>query len=136
MPFNISSIMPFNIMLQALCCSIQYQYASCIQHKQALCHAQVHKHYLFNMLHTVCKHYAIQYHAAYSKQALCHSNHAAYSMQALCRSISCCIQYASIMPVQYHAAYSIKLQALCRSIMLHTVSKHCMRHTVCKQYAV
>ena len=66
------------------------------------------------MLHTVRKHYAIQYHAA-------------YSMQALCRSISCCMQYAIIMPfnimlhtvrthyaVPYHVAYST--QALCRSI--------------------
>ena len=69
----------------------------------------------FNIiLHTVHKDYAVQYHGAYSTQTLCHS-------------ISCCIQYTSIMPfniklqtvcrhyaVQYHAAYSI--QALCHSI--------------------
>ena len=48
------------------------------------------------MLHTVRKHYDIQYQAA-------------YSMQALCRSISSCIQQASIMPF---------------NIMLHTVCKH------------
>ena len=58
------------------------------------------------MLHTVSKHYDIEYQAAYSMQALCHS-------------ISSCIEQATIIPfnimlhtvrkhyaVQYHAAYS------------------------------
>ena len=138
--------MPFNIRLHTVHKHYAIQYhAAYTVHKhfaiqyhavygtQSLCHSiscciwyaiimpfnimlhTVHKHYLFNiMLHTVHKHYAVQYQAAYSTQALCHS-------------ISCCIQYVSIMPlnimlhtvlkhyaVQYHAAYS--KQALCHLI--------------------
>ena len=104
------------------------------------------------MLHTVCKHYAVQYHAKSSTQALCRSISCCIQYAsiipfnimlhtALCRSISCCIQYillfkSSLCHLQYHAAYS--MQALCHliscciqyasimpfNIMLHTVSKH------------
>ena len=89
------------------------------------------------MLHTVRKHYAVQYHAAYSTQALCHTvqYHAAYSMQAsimpfnimlhtvqaLCRSISCCMQYAALFLF---------------NIVLHTARKHyAVQYQACIQYA-
>ena len=67
------------------------------------------------MLHTVRKHYAIQYHAAYSTQALCHS-------------ISCCIQYmqqyTSIMP------FNIKLHIQYASIMLFNIMHICLCHSI------
>ena len=60
------------------------------------------------MLHTVRKHYDVQYQAA-------------YTTLALCGSISCCIQYTLIMrfnimlhtvrkhyTIQYHAAYTVR----------------------------
>ena len=111
--------MPFNIMLHTIHC-IQYASIMPFNIKSVQYHAAYSMQALCRSisLHTVCKHYAVQYHAAYSTQALCHS-------------ISCCIQYAIIMP------FSIMLF----NIMLHTVRAgimpfNIMLHTVRKHYAV
>ena len=103
------------------------------------------------MLHTVRKHYAVQYHAAYITQALCHSISCCIQYASIMHSIQyhasiCSMQYSSIMPfnimlhtvckyyaIQYHAAYSMQALALC---IQYSIIPSMLLHTVCKHYAV
>ena len=127
--------------METLCHSI----SSCIQNASIM---------PFNIrLHTVLKHYAIQYHAAYTvHKHFAIQYHAVYGTQSLCRPISCCMQLVrNHNAIQYHVAYG--MQSLCHSIscciqyarIICSISC-CIQytnmpfniklHTVCKHYAI